>query len=156
MSKTLNLSNTSAMLFVFGLIILTFLMIRPAHADFSKDTHQVPPTATMTATKDANGNVMIIWTDPLKVTKVQHYIGHGRKGGFIKDIQVGAEKKVVLADIAKNGGRFNVVTENGKFLHLECGGNTETVMPKFVGMKVDCSYHGKDGNGPAEGALVVE
>lgn len=141
--------------FISLFVLLFALISQPVLAEFSANTAQVPPSATITATMDGSGNAVISWTEPLKVVRVQHYIGHGRKGGFIKDINVGAAKQVVLGDVAKNGGRFNVVTDSGKFLHLECGGNSETTMPTFKGVKLDCSYTDPS-SGQLVGALVVE
>lgn len=116
-------------------------------------TQQFNPSVVVSATKDGNGNAVIAWTDPMQVKAVEHYIGHGRKGGFINRIDVGSAKQVVLKDIAKNGGRFNLVGTNGKYLHLECGGNLETVMPTFKGVQNDCSF---EVNGQKVGALVVQ
>ena len=142
-------------LIVFLIFLVANVMsARPALAEFSENTAQVPSSATITATV-VDGNGVVTWTDPLRVTRVQHYIGHGKKGGTINDITVGAEKQVVLGDLAKNGGRFNVVVENGQFLHLECGGNDTTVEPKLVGLRKDCSYADPD-SGQLVGALVVE
>jgi hypothetical protein len=118
---------------IVGVLVFAALSSQSALADFSKDTAQVSRSAIVSAVKDGN-NAVVTWTDPLKVTRVQHYIGHGKKGGFIKDIAVGSEKKVILGDVQKNGARFNVVTDSGKFLHLECGGNAETTMPTFKGI----------------------
>lgn len=130
------------------------LTVVPASAEFSENTAQVPPSATITATV-VDGNAVVSWTDPLKVIRVQHYIGHGKKGGVVKDISVGAEKQVILGDIAKNGGRFNFVTEGGRFLHLECGGNPETTEPRLKGVVKDCSYTDPH-SGQLVGALDVQ
>lgn len=135
------------------------LTISPAFAEFSNNTAQVPATATISA-EVTDGNAIITWTDPLKVVRVQHYIGHGKKGGVIKDIAVGAEKQVILGDIEKNGGRFNFVTEGGQFLHIECGGNDETTEPTLKGRMVKdkermCDYIDPK-SGEKVGALVVE
>lgn len=116
-------------------------------------TQQFNPNVVVSATKDGNGNAVITWTDPMQVKAIEHYVGHGKKGGFINTIPVGAAKQVVLKDIAKNGGRFNLVGTNGKYLHLECGGNLETVMPTFKGVQNDCSF---EVNGQKVGALVVQ
>lgn len=116
-------------------------------------TQQFNPSVAVSATMDGKGNAVIAWTDPMQVKAVEHYVGHGKKGGFINTIPVGSAKQVVLKDIAKNGGRFNFVGTNGKYLHLECGGNLETVMPTFKGLENDCSF---EVNGQKVGALVVQ
>lgn len=134
---------------------LSFVVLAAAFAAIGAHaaTQQFDPSVVVSATKDANGNVTVAWTDPMKVKAVEHYIGHGQKSGFINVIDVGGAKKVVLKDIAKNGGRFNLVGTNGKYLHLECGGNLETVMPTFKGVGNDCSF---EVNGEKVGALVVQ
>ena len=137
-----------------GAILALSAYSAPAFAEFSANTAQMPPSTTITATV-VDGNAVITWTEPLRVTRVQHYIGHGKKGGMVKDIAVGAEKQVILGDIAKNGGRFNVVTEGGVFLHLECGGNSETTEPRLEGVVKDCSYTDPK-SGQLVGALVVK
>lgn len=134
--------------------IFALTVVSPASAEFSENTAQMPSSATITATV-VDGNAVIAWTDPLRVTRVQHYIGHGKKGGVVKDIAVGAEKQVILGDIAKNGGRFNVITEGGQFLHLECGGNNTTTEPTLDGVVKDCSYTDPK-SGQLVGALVVK
>lgn len=115
-------------------------------------TQQFNPSVVVSATKDKNGNAIISWTDPMQIKAIEHYIGHGKKGGFINTIPVSSGKQVVLKDIAKNGGRFNLIGANGKYLHLECGGNLETVMPTLKGVQNDCSF---EVNGQRVGALVV-
>ncbi len=115
-------------------------------------TQQFDPKVVVSATKDAKGNAIIAWTDPMQIKAVEHYVGHGKKSGFINTIPVTSAKQVVLKDIVKNGGRFNLVGANGKYLHLECGGNQETVMPTFKGLTNDCSH---EINGVKVGALVV-
>lgn len=100
---------------------------------------QFDEKVVVSATKDANNNATIAWTDPMQVKAIEHYIGHGKKGGFINGIDVGSAKQVVLKDIAKNGGRFNLVVVNGDYLHEECGGNDKAKMPTFRGLEVDCT-----------------
>ncbi len=116
-------------------------------------TQQFNPSVVVSATMDGKGNAVIAWTDPMQVKAIEHYVGHGKKGGFVNTIPVGSAKQVVLKDIAKNGGRFNLVGTNGKYLHLECGGNPNTVMPTFKGLGNDCSF---EVNGQKVGALVVQ
>lgn len=132
----------------FSAIMAAAFAATGAHAA----TQQVGPNAIVSA-KVENGNAVISWTDPMQVKSVEHYIGHERKGGFINTIPVGSAKQVILKDVGKNGGRFNLVGSNGKYLHLECGGNQETVMPTLKGLKNDCSFE-KDGQ--KVGALVVQ
>ncbi|NTW45487.1 MAG: hypothetical protein HGB18_00345 [Candidatus Moranbacteria bacterium] len=119
-------------------------------------TYQAPASASLTVTKQG-GNAIVTWKGlDADVAFVEHYIGNGKKGGFIKPIKVPAgASSVVLADIAKNGGRFNLKMADGTFLHLECGGNPETTMPKFVGCHVDCSWVDTRTGQPA-GALEVD
>ncbi|MDP2837778.1 MAG: hypothetical protein Q8O53_00675 [Candidatus Moranbacteria bacterium] len=129
-----------------------------AMATFSKNTTQMPHSVTIEAkaiTVDGKQHVEVTWTDPMQVLTVEHYIGHGVKSGMVKTINVGAAKKVVLEDVAKNGSRFNVKLVGGRFLHLECGGNRETTMPTFKGLKVDCDFTDK-ASGQKVGALVAE
>lgn len=118
-------------------------------------TYQAPAAAVVTAEPDGKGNVVVSWTEPIKIATVEHYVGHGEKSGFVKVINVGAAKKAVLVKVAKNGARFNLKTVSGAFLHLECGGNDRTMQPKLVGCEVDCSYIDPDTGQPA-GALVAK
>ncbi|NTW75583.1 MAG: hypothetical protein HGB34_01655 [Candidatus Moranbacteria bacterium] len=118
-------------------------------------TYQAPATSTITVEKK-DGNAVVSWRGLGPVSAVEHYVGHGKKGGFVKRISLPAgASSVILGDIAKNGGRFNLQMADGTYLHLECGGNPETTMPKFVGCRVDCSWIDPATGQPA-GALEVE
>ncbi len=118
-------------------------------------TYQAPATSTITVEKK-NGNAIVSWQGLGPVSAVEHYVGHGKKGGFVKRIKLPTSaSSVVLGDIVKNGGRFNLQKPDGGFLHLECGGNLETTMPKFDGCHVDCSYIDPATGQPA-GALVID
>jgi hypothetical protein len=112
-------------------------------------THQAPASATVSATATSDGYT-ISWTDPLQVSAIEIYYGHGTRAGYVSKVNVGAAKAV---RVPANATRFNFVTTNGQYLHLECGGNDQTSMPTLKGVSVDCSY--LDGTGHAAGALVI-
>lgn len=125
-----------------------------AHAGFSTKTHQAPPSVVISATKDANGNAFVTWTGPLKVEKAEHYVGDdGKSFGKPYPIIVGNSTRIVLKDIRKNGGAFNFIASDGLFLHLECGGNTETTEPTLKGVSKQCTEDEKTGQ--KVGRLVV-
>lgn len=134
---------------VFFAALAALLSVSASAADTA-----VVPSAEISAVKDAAGNVIIAWTEPLKVVKVERYVGHGQKWGNVQAINVGDKKSVVLGDIAKYGGRFNLVAIDGRFLHLECGGNPNRSSPHLKGLSVDCSY-ADPATGELVGALVV-
>ena len=112
-------------------------------------THQAPSTATISAVRQGDGYV-ISWTEPLDVSTIEIYFNPGERTGYVGKVNVGAAKSIQLPSNAK---RFNLVATDGKFLHIECGGNDRTTMPTLQGVSVDCSYI--DGSGHAAGALVI-
>ncbi len=118
-------------------------------------TYQAPVTSTITVEKK-DGNAVVSWRGLGPVSAVEHYVGHGKKGGFVKRIKLAAAaSSVVLGDIAKNGGRFNLKMADGSYLHLECSDNDQATQPKFDGCHVDCSYIDPATGQPA-GALEVD
>lgn len=122
-------------------------------SQFSTKTFQAPSTASIVVEKDANGNAKVTW-DGIPVASVEHYIGHGKKGGHVNTINVGGSKSVMLADLAKNGGRIGLKTTDGTYVHVECGGNPNTTMPRMNGLRPDCS-HSDPVTGQVVGALVI-
>jgi hypothetical protein len=112
-------------------------------------THQAPTSATISATPNAKGYVLS-WTEPLDVSTVEIYFNPGERSGYVGKVNVGSAKSIQLPANAK---RFNLVATDGKFLHLECGGNDQTSMPTFSGVAVNCDYI--DNTGHAAGALVI-
>jgi|GEM_PF-4679348 len=112
--------------------------------------------ARVMAQPSGNGGALIQWTPNMPVAVVEHYVGHGQRGGFIQQISVATGKhEAMLADVAKNGGRFNLKFADGTYLMLECGGNDKTRMPIFTGLGVDCS-HTDPSTGQKVGALVLK
>ncbi|NTW30806.1 MAG: hypothetical protein HGA33_05995 [Candidatus Moranbacteria bacterium] len=119
-------------------------------------TYQAPASASLTVMKQGGGNAVVSWQGLSSVAVVEHYVGNGQKWGFVKSIKVPAgATSVVLGNIAKNGGRFNLQMQDGTYLHLECGGNPETTMPQFTGCHVDCSWIDPATGQPA-GALEID
>ena len=118
-------------------------------------TAKALPGTVITATKSADGNVFIGWSDNLSVTAAEHYVGHGTKGGLIKVIKVAPGTKLLaLSDVSRNGGRLGLVTANGYF-HVECGGNSSVIEATLVGLHKDCS-HVDPATGQLVGALVID
>lgn len=138
----------------FMLFVVGMFATMSAFAEWSENTRQLPPTSVITATLDGKGNAIITWSPDVKVTRADHYIGHGRKGGVVKQIDVGAAKQYVLVDVVKNGGRTNFMIADPKYYHVECGGNKETTSATLVGFVVDCSYRDPK-TGHLVGALEV-
>lgn len=118
-------------------------------APLAAETFEAPPSAVVSATPQGDG-YQIAWSEPVQVSVIEIYYGHGTRGGFVSRVNVGAAKSI---NVPANATRFNLVAPDGRFLHLECGGNDRTSMPQFRGVSVDCSFTGASGQ--AEGALVI-
>jgi hypothetical protein len=113
-------------------------------------THQAPTSARILAAPNAKG-YLISWTEPLDVQAIEIYFGHGTHQDYVSRVNVGDANKAV--QLPANTRRLNLIATDGRFLHVECGGNDRTSMPTLVGLEVDCSY--VDNTGHAAGALVI-
>lgn len=119
----------------------------------SAETFQAPPNAKVSAAMDGT-NLIVKWEEPLKVSEVQHFVGHlvPAEAGRIVTIRPGAAKQATLANFRPEKDGFNMKLGE-RWLHLECGSNSRTSMPGFQGVAVDCS---RQQGGILVGALVTE
>lgn len=106
----------------------------------AQTTAQFGSDVTIKAVKNPDGSATVFWNGPIKVLRAEHYVGHGKDGGFIVKIPAGDARQVTLKDIAKNGGRFQLFTTEDKPTHIECGNNSSTVMPTTENVGFDCSH----------------
>ncbi|MDB5874654.1 MAG: hypothetical protein JWQ07_4096 [Ramlibacter sp.] len=120
------------------------------------DTGCTDSRPAITAQVDIAGNAIIGWTG-VDVELVEHYVGHGTRGGFIKRILTGGARSAILADVHKNGGRFNLklasASSSGEYFYIDCNADGRT-QERLVGIRADCSYRDPS-SGQLAGALVV-
>ncbi|MEI6650300.1 MAG: hypothetical protein WCL23_02575 [Candidatus Moraniibacteriota bacterium] len=147
-------------LFIAGLLIIAST---PAFAS----TVQQPASTVIEAKPDGKGNVIISWTGETRpFTRLERYIGHGRKTGHVAGILIPAgTHQAILKNVKGDGDdskpaplhrfRFNLQVSPSEYLHLECGGNTTTTQPTLKGLHVDGSYVNPQ-SGQVEGALEVD
>lgn len=118
-------------------------------APLAAETFQAPASSVVSATPSGDG-YDISWSDPIRVSTIEIYYGEGTRAGFVKKMSVGGGKSI---HVDAQATRFNLVSTDGRYLHLECGGNDRTTMPTLRGLKLDCHHIGDSGQ--AEGALVI-
>src|SRR5688572_21766705 len=81
------------------------LSIASLAAPAAAETFEAPTSAVISATPQGDG-YQIAWSEPVQVSVIEIYYGHGQRGGFVSRVNVGAGKSI---QVDSRATRFNLV-----------------------------------------------